>query len=201
MSISTVDRPQVFKNVKEAPSIVLFLIFVSEIGLNWLYVNFFYDAFSVPASHTDGLIQPLFVLSFLKCAFIILGVAFWIGKFGAKHLCMTGEKLKIGLISTFFFWSVLQIILILVSSVTERGIVFHSISSGPQPLFIVGTFLIFCLFKSLVRRSDLPKPRPASISHKNSPLRQIPPQSYAGNWNWSIAAIVPDHPVAPTEYY
>ena len=149
MSISTVDRPQVFKNVKEAPSIVLFLIFVSEIGLNWLYVNFLYDAFSVPATHTDGLVQPLFVLSFLKCAFIILGVAFWIGKFGTRHLGLTADKFKIGLISTFFFWSLLQIILILLSSVSQQGVVFQTISPGSQPLYIVGAFLLFTFSKAL----------------------------------------------------
>ena len=149
MHVTAVDQPPAFKNVKEAPSVVLFLIFVSEIGLNWLYVNFLYDAFAVPASHTDGLVQPLFVLSFLKCAFIILGIAFWIGKFNVKHLGITGTHLKIGLLSTFFFWSLIQISLIILSSMSDQGIVFLSDFFESQPLYIVGTFLLFATSKAL----------------------------------------------------
>ena len=149
MSVTAVDQAKAHKSVKEAPSIVLFLIFVSEIGFNWLYVNFLYDAFSVPASHTSGFFQPLFVLSFLKSAFIILGIVFWIGKFGAKHLGITPGKFKFGLLSTLFFWSLIQLCFILLGSMTEQGVVFLSSISDVQPLFAVGTFMLFAFSKAL----------------------------------------------------
>ena len=149
MSTLTAAQRAVLKRAKEAPAIVIFLIFVSEIGLNWLFVNFLYGAFSVPSTLTDGLIQPLFVLSLLKVAFIILGVVVWIGKFRSFQLGATLTDFKIGLISTFFFWSLLQLIFIAIGSISPGGITFLTGQTGTNPLLVLGTFVLFAFSKAL----------------------------------------------------
>ena len=149
MPTLTAAHRAVFKGVKEAPALILFLIFVSEIGLNWLYVHFLFPAFSVPASLTYNLMQPLFVLSLLKVAFIILGVVFWIGKFTPHHIGATLSDFSAGMISAFFLWAVLQLGMVLISSLSPEGLTFLTGQSGVNPLFLLGTFVLFALSKAL----------------------------------------------------
>ena len=149
MSTVTAAQRQVLKGVKEAPALVIFLIFVSEIGLNWLYVNFLYEPFSVPASLTDGLVQPIFVLSFLKAAFIILGVVFWIGKFNNHDLGATFVKFRTGIITAFFLWALLQLVMIGVGALSSTSGALFTGLTEKNPLYYLGTFILFAFSKAL----------------------------------------------------
>ena len=149
MPILAEDQPKVFRNVKEAPAIILILILTSEIGLNWLYVHFLYDAFKVPALHTSSLITPLVVLSFLKLMFIVLGVIFWIGNFKPDHLGASSKNMKVGILSTVFTWSLMQLAFISYSFIAKESITFFPVIDQHSILFHIGSFFLFAMTKAL----------------------------------------------------
>ena len=150
LTMSTLTAAQRKKNkaAKEAPAIVIFLIFVSEIGFNWLYVHFLEAAFLIPSTLTNGLIHPIFVLSLLKIGFIILGVTFWIGKFTKHHMGLTAMRFRMGVISTFFFWSFMQLIMVFIGSFSAEGVTLLAGESDHTPLHLVGVFLLFAFSKA-----------------------------------------------------
>ncbi len=148
MSTQTLDGPRVFRNVKETPAVLLILILFSELGLNWLYLNVLYGALSVPVLYTRNLVQPLFLLSFLKGLFIVAGIVFWIGRFNAKELGIQAKNLKMGILSTFFLWALIQIALIGWSSLQDQGIVFLNSEGLRDTLILAGSFLLFAVTKA-----------------------------------------------------
>lgn len=148
MSLLELERPKVFKNVKEAPMLLLLLTLLADISFNWLYIHFFREAFAVPGVYTNELIQPLFVLSALKLAFIVVGIVFWIGRFKPFHLGISWKNLKFGLLTTFFMWAILQIAQIADSLLTQGQIdYFNTINSVSAALFL-GNFLLFAAGKA-----------------------------------------------------
>ena len=149
MSILQLERPKVFRDVKEAPILLLFLILFSDIAFNWLYVNVLKQAFSIPSIYTNGLISPLHVLSMLKIAFIVGGIIFWIARFRLYHLGMAWKNIKMGILTTFFLWSMLQITQIIYNYLTQGRIGFLNDSNQEHLLLVLGTFAIYIISKAL----------------------------------------------------
>ncbi len=149
MSILQLEKPKVFRDVKEAPILLLFLILFSDIAFNWLYVNVLQQAFSVPSYYTGGLISPLHVLSFLKTAFVVAGIIFWIARFRPFHLGMAWKNIKMGLLTTFFFWSMLQITQITYNYLSQGRIGFLNGWNQEHLILVLGTFVVYTLTKAL----------------------------------------------------
>ena len=149
MPTLTLARPKVFKDVKEAPALVLIFILASEIGLNWLYVNLLYGAFSIPATLTEGVVSPLIVLSMVKLFFIVFGVVFWIGQFNKWHLGLNITNFKTSILSTFFLWVFLQAALMLFSVFSNQENLFLSSQNIERFLLLLGSFFVFAITKAL----------------------------------------------------
>ncbi len=129
--------------------LLLLLVILSDVAFNWLYVNFLKNAFSIPGVYTNGIVDSLFVLSFLKLAFIGLGVIVWIGRFRGRHLGLEWNRFKFGLLTTFFLWAALQIVEfsygLLVSS---SEVAYYSNWEQTGSVKILSGFLLYAIGKA-----------------------------------------------------
>lgn len=148
MPVLELEKPRVFRNVKEAPMILLLLVLFSDIAFNWLYINFLRGAFSLPGVYTDGVIDSLFVLSLIKGAFVGFGVIFWIGQFRSRHLGLGWEKFKVGMLATCFLWAMLQLIIVAYDMITASEISYFSNWQGTGSINILGGFVLYAIGKA-----------------------------------------------------
>ncbi|MEM8486965.1 MAG: CPBP family glutamic-type intramembrane protease [Bacteroidota bacterium] len=148
MPLLTLEKPKVFRDVKEAPMLLLLLVLLSDITFNWLYINFFRDAFAIPEVYTSGVVDSLFVLSIIKIAFVVLGVVFWIGRFRGRHLGLGWSKLKEGLIATFFIWAILQAVQVAYGMVVSTEVGYHIDWQQEGALKIIGAFILYAIGKA-----------------------------------------------------
>lgn len=149
MPLLELEKPRIFKGVKEAPVLLLLIILLADICFNWLYVHVYREAFSVPGLYTGNLIQPLFVLSALKLTFVAAGLAIWIGGFRRRHLGMSWKHLKVGLLTTAFLWAMIQLVQIVDSVVSRGRIGYISTPEGAAIPIVIGQFLLFAAGKAL----------------------------------------------------
>ena len=148
MPVLELEKPKVFRDVKEAPMLLLLLVLLSDIAFNWLYVNFLRDAFSIPGMYTDGVVDSLLVLSLLKLAFVVLGVVFWIGGFRGRHLGMEWRKYKTGILATFFLWATLQFSQVAYGMVTSSELGYLSNWQSTGSAHIIGGFILYTIGKA-----------------------------------------------------
>ncbi len=149
MPVLELERPRVFRSVTEAPMLLLLLVLLSDITFNWLYINFFRDAFSVPAVYTNGIVDSLVILRLLKTAFVVFGVVFWIGGFRARHLGLGWKNFKKGLLVTFFLWAMLQIVQVTYGALTSSQLENWRVWDQTGSLKIVSGFVLYAIGKAL----------------------------------------------------
>lgn len=148
MPVLELEKPRVFRDVKEAPMILLLLVLFSDITFNWLYINFFRGAFSLPGIYTEGIVDSLFVLSLIKVAFVGFGVMFWIGQFRGRHLGLGWKKFKTGVLATFFIWAMLQLIIVAYDMITASELGYFSNWQGTGSINIIGGFILYAIGKA-----------------------------------------------------
>ena len=148
MALLQLERRKVFKNVKEAPVVLLLIILIVDISFNWLYIHALSDAFAIPGLYTRGVIQPLFVLSVLKLCFIVGGLMVWIGRFRPFHIGLTWKNLKFGILTTFFLWALLQAVQVADSLYSLGSIGYLSSLDGLSWLLYAAHFLFFAVTKA-----------------------------------------------------
>lgn len=128
--------------------ILLLLVLFSDITFNWLYINFFRGAFSLPGIYTEGIVDSLFVLSLIKVAFVGFGVMFWIGQFRGRHLGLGWGKFKTGVLATFFIWAMLQLIIVAYDMITASELGYFSNWQGTGSINIIGGFILYAVGKA-----------------------------------------------------
>ena len=148
MPLLQLERPRVFKDVKEAPMLLLLVILLADIAFNWLYINFYREAFSVPGIYTRNVVEPLFILSAFKLGFIVVGLAYWIGRFRHYHLGISKKNFYFALLTAFFLWSIMQLVQIIDGLVTQGRIGYLNTVDGVSTVLVIASFLLLAAGKA-----------------------------------------------------
>jgi len=149
MPVLQLDKPKVFKGIKEAPILLLLLVLFSAIALNWIYINFFIGAFSIPGNNTSGVVDSLTILSLLKLAFIGLGIIFWIGRFRPWHLGMGWKNFKTGVLATFFLWAMLQLAQVAYGMLTSSDLAYMNHWQNFRGIQMIAAFAFYAIGKAI----------------------------------------------------
>lgn len=128
--------------------LLLLLVLFSDIAFNWLYINFFRDAFSVPGLYTAGVVDSLAVLSLLKISFVVFGVVFWIGRFRGHHLGLGWKKFQTGLIAVLLLWAMLQLAEVAYGMLTSTNLGYMNTWQNTGVASILGGFALYAIGKA-----------------------------------------------------
>jgi hypothetical protein len=134
--------------MREAPMLLLLVVLALDVLFNRLYLSFFHFPLDALQDVTEGLVEPLLSLSFLKNIFILAGLVFWIGRFQPRELGLWSRNIPSSLFAALFLWALLQSAMLVTCFLSEGYIRFTDQWEGWAPLRAVLTLAVFALTKA-----------------------------------------------------
>jgi membrane protease YdiL (CAAX protease family) len=142
-------RTRLFRDVREAPMLLLLVVLLVDLLLNRLYILLLHYPLDTLQDVTGGLIGPLVSLSFIKIAFIAIGLILWIGHFKPSELGLWILNVPTGLLATVFLWAFLQLSMMIAGLLSEGFVRFSSAMEGLEPLRGIGLLALYAVTKAL----------------------------------------------------
>lgn len=149
MAAATAFRTRLFRDVREAPMLLLLIVLLVDLLLNRLYISFLHYPLDTLLDISGGLIGPLVSLSFIKIAFIAIGLILWIGHFKPRELGLWIRNVPAGLLAAVFLWALLQLTMMIAGFLSEGFIRFSSAMEGLEPLRGIALLVLFAVTKAL----------------------------------------------------
>ncbi|MEZ4700164.1 MAG: CPBP family intramembrane glutamic endopeptidase [Rhodothermales bacterium] len=142
-------RTRLFRHVREAPMLLLLIVLLVDLFLNRLYLSFFHYPLDAIQDISSGMVGPLLSLSFIKIAFIVVGVVIWIGRFKPRELGLWVRNIPAGILTTVFLWAAMQASMMLAAFLSQGFVRFSDAMEGLNPLWSMATLVVFALSKAM----------------------------------------------------
>ncbi len=149
MAAAPAFRTRLFRDVREAPMLLLLIVLLVDLLLNRLYLSVLHYPLDTLQDISGGLIGPLISLSFVKIAFIAVGLILWIGHFKPRELGLWTRNIPAGLLATVFLWAFLQMAMMIAGFLSEGFVRFSGAMDGLEPLRGAGLLALFAVTKAL----------------------------------------------------